>query len=496
MLVGIPEPNYQDEFAYLLAADTFSHGRVTNPTHPMWMHFESIHIINRPTYMSKYPPAQSLVLALGQIMTGYPIVGVWLSMGFMCAAIFWMLGRWVSPRWAAFGALLTIIHPELGIAGGWAQSYWGGAVAATGGALVLGGLRSLVQKRDAISAAILAIGIAVLANSRPYEGLVLVLPVAVASLFWLFSKTGPAIQLAIKNILLPLCIVLSLTAVAMGFYNFRITGSAFRMPYQVHEETYGTVPVFVWQNMRTAPQYHHEELRKFHLNYGLDSYREKQSLAGLLKNTFAVWMMYFLLAGNITSLPLIGAAKVLVSWMLRDKWARFAILAYVIFGIGIAAETYSNLHYFAPIIPLNYFFIIQAMRLWRWRSPRIGKIMLWTVPTLSLTVLSINVVQTLRHSKELSLHRQRAALLEQLRGQPGQHLVLVGYGPKHSFEAEWVYNEADIDAAKVIWARDMDALKNCELINYFKGRTIWSAKVDGDEDPVKLARYSSHACAS
>ena len=231
-IAPIPQPVVQDEFSFLLAGETFASHRLTNPTPPMWVHFETFHEDFQPTYMSMYPPAQGLFLAAGAVLFRHPWFGVCLGIGAMCAAICWMLQGWFSPGWALYGAVLVVLR--LGVFSFWMNSYYGGAVAAAGGALVLGAMPRLMRRVRVHTALVLGFGLVILANSRPFEGLLVSLPVAGALLLWAFGKKHPPAWILCKRFALPVLVVFLIAAGAMGYYNWRVFGNPMTMPYQIN----------------------------------------------------------------------------------------------------------------------------------------------------------------------------------------------------------------------------------------------------------------------
>lgn len=493
-VLGVPQPRWNDEFSYLLAADTFAHGRVTNPTHPMWIHFETFHIIEQPTYMSMYPPAQGLVLAAGQIL-GHPWIGQLLITGVLCSVFCWMLQAWLPPRWALLGAVLAALR--LGIMSYWMNGYWSASVVALGGALVLGAWPRIRRNKNQVwNAALMAAGLAILANSRPYEGLLFSVPFAAAMGLWLFRERRKP-QTWIR-VVLALVLLLGLAAVATGYYYDRVTGSPFRMTYQVNRETYATAPYFLWEKARPEPQYYHRVIRDFY-RWELAQFQSNRTLIGVIRRSadkFVPWWNFYL--GPLLTLPLLA-----FPWILRDRRMRFPLMALAFFVAGLVPQTWTLPHYFAPAAGLLYLILLQCMRhlrLWGGRKSDKGAALIRMIVALSCGMILLRVGAAAVHAPiEPAWPRgnlDRAAIVRQLRALPGRHLVIVDYQPsyrvEHDADHEWVSNDADIDNAKIVWARDMGA-QNEELLRYFASRRIW--QINGDAVAPELKPYTPHVSA-
>jgi hypothetical protein len=497
----IPYPFVHDEFGYLLAADTFSDGRLTNLTHPQWKHFETFNVIQQPTYQSYPQPGQGFVLALGKVVFGDPIWGVWLSAAMMCAAICWMLQGWLPARWALLGGAFAVA--QFGIFGYWANSYWGGSLCGTGGALVLGAMPRMRRSRRILDAVLMAIGLALLAYTRPYEGLVFSIPIMFGLIGWWVRAGGrPKTRDVLARSVLPVTAVMLLSVIFLGYYFWRVTGNPFRPPYSVERQTYAVAPYFLWQHLRPKPVYHDAIVEKMYTVDEMNGYHLFRTPAGIMVKLFWSWRFYL---GPLLSFPLAMLFFSLprgFTWRDVKPRTRFLLALLGICIAGLLIETFYAPHYPAPITGLLILFVIMAMRQlnkWRVRERATGLFLVRALPTILLMTLALRAAAgplriPLKHFYAPAWDQigpagfGREEIENRLMQLPGQHLVIVRYRPEHDPFDEWVYNAADIDDSKIVWARELSRSENQELLDYFKNRKIWL--LEADEIPPKLTEYT------
>jgi len=480
---GPPIPITHDEFSYLIAGETFASGRITNPTHPMWVHFETPHVIQTPTRMSKYPPGQAVFLAAGYLL-GHPWIGVILSTLVMIVLVYWAARQWMAPWWALVAGVFG-----LGMVLGtyWTGSYWGGAVNASAGALVTGSAGLLRRRSSQSLLAIYALGACGCALTRPYEGLVLVVLFS-SWLIWRAGRSGnPRLTDYVRHSLAAV-MVTAVFAAAFLFYNYRTTGKSLTTPYVVASREYLASKMFVFQKHPPVPEYHHLMLETI--------------FVGLRRTELPVyWRLYSHLDGfRAIYAPRLVFPLFLVVFIsaLRGLQIRSRPVVLIAAG-GVAAILmlpFIHPHYYAPFAVCMILSItagLRGLRAWRIRGVRPG----WVILVLCLGYYAGHLANG-AHSGSLvparadrDWSRQRQRLISELPRAGQKHLVLVRYAENHNWHNEWVYNAADIDGAPVVWAREMDPANDARIIRYFADRKIWL--LEADAAPPRLTAHPQAA---
>ncbi len=485
-----PSPNITDEFSHLLLADTLRHGRLANPPHPLNQFFETIDVLQAPSYSSIYAIGQAMVLALGRLIFGHPWAGVLLSVAAFCALCFWMLRAWTTPAWALAGGLLAAF--EFGPLNEWMNGYWGGAVSAAAGCLVFGALPRLREGR-ARDAVWLGLGLALALLTRPYESILLIVSVLVYFAPVLYRRDELR-KLARAAAVAALVVM---PAIALTFVqNKQVTGSWTTLPYMLSRYQYGVPTTFTVQ---PNPVPHRELTPEQQLEYRMQAaYHGSetdtiQRYLGRLEYRVRFYRFFFLAPLYLALLAFFAAVR---EW--RFAWV---VLTLAVFALGANFYPFFFPHYIAAVTCL---FVLAAVtgleRLSRitirgWPAGQEASRLIlflcaahfvfwYGAHTVDLpAAIQYETWDVINHGDP----RGRAAIESRLAQASGKQLVFVRYWAHHIFQNEWVYNAAAIDGAQVVWARDLGVAENEKLRRYFSDRAAWL--LEPDARPPKLSPY-------
>jgi hypothetical protein len=475
-------PHIQDEFANRFAGTTYAQFQLTNPTHPFWRFFESHHILMQPSMMAKYPAAPGLALAVGTWL-GDPIFGVWLGGAAFAAAFAWLLRGFFSTRWALLGGVL--IGTQFGLTYYWAQTFWGGALTATGGALVFGGARRLWRELRARDALLLGLGVALLMHTRPFEGLLACVVPAGLVVACCIRPAAPHRSALFTQLVLPCGLVIAAAFLFLAYSNFRVTGSPWRLPYLEYEQRHLGTPAFIWQaEPTTTPAFTNPALADFYHDY-VQTIRRDQP---------AVLPMFFarlrLLAADYFGYAL-GALALLGACWRPTRWTVLALASIALIGLPLVVSYLFMPHYQAPAAALGGLLAITGLRRLFLSLPRRAR-------HYGAVVTAVLVAQGLSLAADSSNQRQIAALklpprrekiADALRAKGGRHLIFVRLVKPYYLHDTWVYNAPPIDAQPVVWAWDRGPAENRLLMAYYPDRaavlmTVRDGKIAFTDDPA------------
>lgn len=450
LCVGIPQPFIHDEFAYLFAAETFAQGRLTNPTPVGWEHFEAVHLLLRPTYMARYLPGGGLVLALGQVLTGYPIVGVWCITALCVALTFWALLPMVSARTAFLVALLLLLCPQMRT---WGQSYWGGSLAVCGGALVLGaGLRFRVGGA-------LGLGVALLLLSRPFEGAIFCL------ILLIYLRPQSSVLTLTRQDTLACLVPLVGTVAFLLIYNHAVTGSFRELPYLHYQREYDSAPTFAFQAEFPPKLYHSRFVADFWAYIAQGYHFARVHAPG---TSVSKWVDFLqLIIGN--PVLLLTLLYGLMQGLVKRECA--ILLGYF---VVIVVDTFAWSHYAAPVLPFACLVVglVLEKRAWSGGAP----LLLIGAALLGYGGNVVAYGRWYRESRPLPI-LQKAALQKSLEREAQPVVVFLRYVPNQHGDL-WLYNASVPQKAPVLWLSSLGEERDRATLAAYPGRKAFLLDIE------------------
>jgi hypothetical protein len=282
-------------------------------------------------------------LLLGMVLANHAWVGVWLSTIAMCMAAVWMLRAWLSAPLALLGGILIVLR--LGIFSYWVNSYWGGTLTALGAFLVLGAMPRFLEHRRWRDGLVLAVGASILLVTRPVEGALLCLPVAVTILWCLWRSPNGRASRSLVRLGVPAALLLAVSGGWILSYNAATTGQALKSPYDLNRELYAVTPAFLFLERPDSEQRGPPFFRELYA--WEDGYYDARTGPARAARSVAAKIYYnwnFYVGFLLTPAFLAGL------WAARRRPFLLATLGF--FMTAYMFETWNFPHYTAPIFPV------------------------------------------------------------------------------------------------------------------------------------------------
>ena len=381
----------------------------------------------------------------------------------------------------------------------WMNSYWGGAFAAAGGCLVFGSLPRLSESHKLRDGLLLGVGLAINLLTRPYESIFLILSVLIFFVPELRTRTY-----YLRPALAVMLMVFSAIAVTL-IQNKSVTGSWTTLPYQLSQQQYGVPSALTFQS---NPVPHHpltpQQAMDYKMQVGFHGNGTDTIASYLERLEFRIrYYRFYFLPPLYLALPFflmrMGDRKKQTQAGMPVPLVAGTVL---LFALGVNFFPAFQFHYLAAVACLFILMSVAGLeRLSRIPAGReAAQLILFVCVVHFLFWYGMHLFEDEDISPAMRQYEtwnainhsnpgRRIVVARQLAVAPGKQLVFVRYYPQHIFQDEWVYNDADIDAATVVWARDLGADENEKLRQYYPDRTAWL--LEPDFRPPRLTVYGS-----